>query len=80
MTNMELILNMFAEAAATEISLVEQPVGYSQSADIAKRGADTARVARKKLEEETGKSAISNLNAKELKQKKLADKTGGEED
>jgi len=69
MTNMELILNMFAEAAATEISLVEQPVGYDQSADVAKRGANTARVARKKLENETGKSVISNLNAKKLEKK-----------
>jgi len=81
MTNMELILNMFAEAAATEISLVEQPTGFNQSADVAKRGANTARVARKKLEEETGKSAISNLNAKELKNRKLqlADKKDDEE-
>jgi len=71
MTNMELILNMFAEAAATEISMVEQPVGYNESAGVAKRGANTAKVARKQLEAETGKSAVSRLNAKNLGQRSL---------
>jgi len=82
MTNMELILNMFAEAAATEISIVEQPVGYTESADVAKRGANTARVARKQLEDETGKPAVSRLNAKELGRKRLPDRSdiGGDED
>ena len=71
MTNMELILNMFAEAAATEISMVEQPVGFTESADVAKRGANTAKVARKQLEAETGKPAISSLNAKELDNRQM---------
>jgi hypothetical protein len=70
MTNMELILNMFAEAAATEISMVEQPAGFDESATIAKRGANTARVARKKLEAETGKSVISSLNARQIGNRK----------
>ena len=77
MTNMELILNMFAEAAATEISLVEQPVGYAESADVAKRGANTAKVARKQLEAETGKSAVSRLNARNLGQRSLPDRNEG---
>ena len=71
MTNMELILNMFAEAAATEISIVEQPSGFYESADVAKRGANTAKVAREQLEAETGKSAISRLNAKDLGNRQL---------
>jgi hypothetical protein len=71
MTNMELILNMFAEAAATEISEVEQPVGFSESADVAKRGANTAKVAREQLEAETDKPAVSRLNAKDLGNRKL---------
>jgi len=66
MTNMELIINMFAEAAATEISMVEQPVGFPESADVAKRGANTAKIAREQLEKETGKPAVSRLNAKGL--------------
>jgi len=73
MTNMELILNMFAEAAATEISMVEQPTGFSESSNVAKRGANTAKVARERLEAETGKSAVSRLNAKELGQRNLTD-------
>ena len=72
MTNMELILNMFAEAAATEISIVEQPAGFDESAKVAVRGANTAKTARKKLEAETGKSAISSLNAKQLDNRKIS--------
>jgi len=78
MTNMELILNMFSEAAATEISMVEQPMGFTESADVAKRGANTARVARGQLEAETGKSAVSSLNAKELGQRKLPNGNEGD--
>jgi hypothetical protein len=70
---MELILNMFAEAAATEISMVEQPVGFVESAEVAKRGANTAKVARKQLEAETGKPTVSKLNAKEMGQRRLSD-------
>jgi len=71
MTNIELILNMLAEAAATEISIVKQPDGFSESAKIAKEGAQTAKVARKQLEKRTGKSAVSRLNAKDLEQIKF---------
>ena len=71
MTNTELILNMLAEVAATEISIIEQPVGFDESAVVAKRGASTAKVARERLEAETGKSAVSNLNRKQLGNNKL---------
>jgi len=80
MTNMELILNMFAEAAATEISTVEQPVGFTESADIAKRGANTAKIAREQLEKETGKPAVSRLNAKGLKYGQLLDEHKSEDE
>jgi len=71
MTNTELVLNMLAEVAATEISQAEQPVGFMESADVAKRGAKTGKVAREQLESETGKSAISSLNAKNLGNRQL---------
>ena len=71
MTNTELVLNMLAEVAATDISLVEQPNGFNASAEIAKRGANTAKVARKQLEAETGKPVISSLNAQNLGQRLL---------
>ena len=38
MTNMELILNMLAEASTTEISKGENPDGFEESRDVAKRG------------------------------------------
>jgi len=73
MTNTELVLNMLAEVATTEISIVEQPDGFSESAEVAKRGANTAKNAREQLEAETGKPAVSRLNAKDLGQRQLSD-------
>ena len=69
---------MFAEAAATEISMIEQPTGLTESADVAKRGANTAKVAREQLEKETGKPAVSKLNAKGLKYNQLLDESEGD--
>jgi len=70
MTNTELVLNMLAEVAATEISIVQQPTGFQESARVAVRGAKVAKAARKQLEESTGKSAVSPLSAKALGQRK----------
>jgi hypothetical protein len=70
MTNIELILTMLAEASATEISVLEQPDGFQESAKVAVRGASVAKIAKKQIEEETGKSAVSSLNAKTLGQRK----------
>jgi hypothetical protein len=80
MTNTELVLNMLAEVAATEISIAEQPVGFAESADVARRGAKTAKVAREQLETETGKSAISPLNAKSLGQRQVIQIEGSGDD
>jgi len=71
MTNTELVLNMLAEVAATDISLARQPSGFDESAAVAREGAQTARVARERLEKSTGKSAVSRLNAKSLGQRAL---------
>ena len=64
MTNLELILNMLAEASTTEISKVENPDGFEESRDVAKRGGNIAGNARQELEEVTGKSIISKKNSK----------------
>ena len=64
MTNLELILNMLAEASTTEISKVENPDGFEESRDVAKRGGNIAGNARQELEEVTGKSIISKKNFK----------------
>ncbi len=76
MTNTELVLGMLAEVAATDLSIVHQPVGFKESARVARQGAETAKVAREHLERNMGKSAISRLNAKDLRQNVL--EVGGE--
>jgi hypothetical protein len=80
MTNTELVLNMLAEVAATDISIVRQPSGFAESAAVAKEGAETAKIAREQLEQKTGKPAVSRLNAKDLGQRGLpGGKEGGGE-
>jgi len=54
MTNTELVLNMLAEVAATDISSERQPVNFDESAIIAAEGANVAKVARKQIEKSTG--------------------------
>ena len=63
MTNMELALNIFAEASTAEISKARNPKGFKQSAEIAHRGGKIAGEARKKLEEQIGHSIISKEKA-----------------
>ena len=63
MTNVELALNMVAEASTTEISKQKNPRGFAESAKIAKEGGSVAKAARKQLESKTGKSAISSSKA-----------------
>ena len=71
MTNTELVLNMLAEVAATDISQVRNPEGFVESAEVAKEGAKTAKAARLQLEKSTGKPVVSPLNAKSLAAKQL---------
>jgi hypothetical protein len=71
MTNLELVLNMLAEAAATEISITQQPDGFSESAAVAVEGAKAAKAARKQIEKNTEKAVVSKLNAKNLKQRAI---------
>jgi len=63
MTNVELALNMLAEASTAEISKQKNPKGYAQSAKVAEEGGSVAKAARKQLESKTGKSAISTAKA-----------------
>jgi hypothetical protein len=67
MTNLELVLNMLAEASTTEISKEKQPSTLVENAKVAKQGASVAAVARQKLELESWKKVVSKLNAKKLK-------------
>ena len=63
MTNIELALNILAEASATEISKAQNPKGFSESAKIARKGGSIAGDARKKLEAQVGHSVISSTKA-----------------
>lgn len=74
MTNLELVLNMLAEASTKEISKKQEPEGLQENKNVAKKGGDAAKQARKSIEKETGESVISPQNAKHLqssKKKKL---------
>jgi len=70
MTNLELVLNMLAEASTTEISKEQKPKGLKENKDVAQKGGEAAKQARKVIEKQTGKSVISSKNAKELQSPK----------
>lgn len=66
MSNLEIVLNMLAEASTTEISKVKQPSGLPQNKEIAREGGHVAGVARKEIEKQTGQSVVIPQNAKQL--------------
>jgi hypothetical protein len=66
MTNLELVLNMLAEATTTEISKEKKPKTFSQNKTIAKQGGTIAGNTRKEIEAKTGKRVVSKLSAKKL--------------
>ena len=66
MSDLELVLNMLAEATTTEISKREKPACFDANMKIAKRGGAVAGNARREIEEETGDSVITPKNATEL--------------
>ena len=74
MTNLELVLNMLAEASTTEISTEKKPQGLDENRDVARKGGYAAKKARLEIEKQTGKPIVSSKNAKELWQKKDNDK------
>jgi hypothetical protein len=67
MTNLELVLNMLAEATTTEISKEKLPKGFEQNRKVAKQGGTIAGNTRKEIELTTGKPVVSTKNAKLLK-------------
>ena len=68
MTNLELVLNMLAEASTTEISKDKQPKTFSENREVAQKGGKVAKAARLQLEKTTGKKVVTKLNAKGLSQ------------
>lgn len=66
MTNLELVLNMLAEATTTEISKEKKPKTFNESKTIAKQGGTIAGNTRKEIEQKTGKEIVSKQSAKKL--------------
>ena len=71
MTNLELVLNMLAEATTAEISKEKKPKTFVENKKIANQGGTIAGNTRKEIEAKTGKKVVSGLSAKQL----LASKT-----
>lgn len=71
MTNLELVLNMLAETATTEISQKREPINFEQNKQVAREGGGVAGNARKEIESKTGRKAINKYNFKIARQKKL---------
>ena len=66
MTNLELVLNMLAEATTKEISKEKKPKNLVENKIIAKQGGTIAGNTRKAIEAKTGKQVVSSQNAKKL--------------
>jgi len=64
MTNLELVLNMLAEATTTEISKEKQPETVAENREVARQGGQVAGNTRIEIEAKTGKKVVSPLNAK----------------
>ena len=77
MTNLELVLNMLAEASTTEISKDKKPKTFGENKTVAKKGGNVAKAARLQLEKTTGKNVVTRQNAKQLAPEK--NKNIGEE-
>jgi hypothetical protein len=70
MTNLELVLNMLAETATTEISKKREPKTFPENRRVAREGGSIAGNARKQIESKTGKPVISKLNFQKIQEKK----------
>ncbi|MFZ4797382.1 MAG: Bro-N domain-containing protein [Bacteroidia bacterium] len=66
MTNLELVLNMLAEATTAEISKEKKPKTFVENKKIANQGGTIAGNTRKEIEAKTGKKVVSDLSAKKL--------------
>ena len=76
MTNLEIALNILAEASATELSKQRNPHGYKQQTEVAKDGGSVAKAARNQLENQLGRSIISQSKASDYLLPKENDEKG----
>ena len=61
---------MLAETATTEISKKRKPKTFPENRQVAQEGGGIAGNARKQIEVKTGKSVISKLSFKKIKERK----------
>ncbi len=66
MTNLELVLNMLAEATTTEISKEKKPKNFAENKEIANQGGTIAGNTRKEIEAKTEKKIVTTANAKSI--------------
>ena len=66
MSTLEIVLNMLAETTTTELSKAHRPEGFEESRIVARRGGKVAGDARRAIEADTGRPAITAQNAAQL--------------
>ena len=76
MTNLEIALNILAEASATELSKQRDPHGFQQQTKTAKDGGSVAKAARNQLESKLGRSIISPSKASDFTLPEKTDEIG----
>ena len=74
MTNLELVLNMLAEATTTEISKERKPRTIVANRAVAAQGGRIAGNTRREIEAQTGKKIVSPLTAKQALDEKTAER------
>lgn len=75
MTNLELVLNMLAETATTEISKAQKPETFPENRRVARKGGGIAGNARKEIEATTGRKVISKYTFKKAQEQKKLKET-----
>lgn len=63
MSDLELVLNMLAEATTTEISKTVKPETFDENANVARQGRQVAGNARKEIETKSSRPVITKQNA-----------------
>ena len=66
MRTLEIVLNMLAETTTTELSKAHRPEGFEESRIVARRGGKVAGDARRAIEADTGRPAVTAENAAQL--------------
>lgn len=66
MSDLELVLTMLSEATTTEIEKQKNPKTFAEHKEAAKSGGEAAGVARKAVEERTGRKVITSDSAERL--------------